>query len=844
MNLVLSWIKDFVDIQLSLEDLARVLTMAGLEVEELHLVGLPKPKGGHLENVYSGLVWERDKFVVAQVEEVMPHPNADRLILCRLNDGTQEHIVLTGAPNLFEFKGKGLLEKPIKVAYAREGAQLYDGHRPGFAKITLKRMKIRGVESTSMICSEKELGISDEHEGIIILDNDAPIGTPLMDYMGDAVFKVAILPNMIHTACMVGAAREIAAATNMPLRKPKPNLKGTGPSIQGNVNIHITDPVLNPRFMLGLVRNAQPKPSPYWVQLRLRLAGVCPINSIVDATNYVMLEVGEPLHSFDYDVLVKRAGGKTPTIITRAAKSGEKLTTLDNVERNLDDFTILVTDTAGPLALAGVMGGLKSEVTEKTTNILLESATWNFINTRRTVAAQRLQTEAGYRFSRNLHPALAELGVQLCLSRIAEWSGGEIAQGLVDAYPQPYTDPVLRIRTQDVKRSLGITLSSSKIKDLLSRLEFVCQVNKNEVQVKAPQYRTDIGQGVIGRADLMEEIARMYSYDKIPASRLADALPPQRNNPLEEYEQQIKYILVSLGLQEIINYRLTSPEEEQRICPADTPFKKIAYIELQNPISHDRRVLRRSLLASILQILEKNIRLRERLALFEIGPIFLPQQDSKLPKESIHLAIALTGLRQLTAWDKKVSQNIGFFDLKGILEALFAALHITGVIYQRDENARFHPGKCAHILIDGNRVGVFGELHPKVSENYNFNNKAVLGADLDLEALFNITPELYDSKTVPVYPPVLEDLAVIVDENISSAQIVDVIYKAGGKLLSDVRLFDIFRGEQIGAGKKSLAYSLTYQAEDRTLTDKKITKLRTQIIKELKRQLDARIRSQ
>ena len=296
----------------------------------------------------SGLTWERDKFVTAAILEVLPHPNADRLVLCKLDDGGAEPLtILTGAPNLYEFKGKGPLAAPIKVAYAREGARLYDGHQSGLVLTTLKRAVIRGVESFSMVCSEKELGISEEHEGVILLDTDAPVGVPLMDYMGDAVFNLNILPNMIRDASVLGVARELSALLGKPLRKPVTTMPSVGDPVEGKVAIQITEPALNPRFVLGLVRGVKPQPSPYKVQMRLRLAGMRPINSIVDATNYVMLEVGEPLHAFDYDVLVKRAEGKVPTIITRPAKQGEKLTTLDNVERELDDFTVLVCDTAG-----------------------------------------------------------------------------------------------------------------------------------------------------------------------------------------------------------------------------------------------------------------------------------------------------------------------------------------------------------------------------------------------------------------------------------------------------------------------------------------------------------------
>lgn len=467
MKVVLSWLKDFVDIDMTPEEVARTLTMIGLEVEEIRLVGLPADPNSGQEFKVTGLSWEPDKIVVAQIDEVMPHPNADRLVLCRLQDGQGEQIVLTGAPNLFEYKGKGPLEKPLKVAYAKEGAQIYDGHQPGQVLTTLKRAKIRGVESFSMVCSEKELGISEEHEGIIILDEDAPTGMPLVEYMGDVVFEVDILPNMIRNASMLGVARELAAVTGKQLRRPDAAYEAKGQPIEGMAAIQIEAPELNPRFVLGLITGVEPKESPYWVQRRLRLAGMRPINSIVDATNYVMLEIGEPLHAFDYDVLVERAGGKPPTIITRTAQQGEKLTTLDGVERTLDDFTVLVCDTAGSLSIAGVMGGLESEVTGKTRNVLLEGANWNYINVRRTMASQKMTSEAGWRFSRGVHPELSPYGVQLGLKRMLEWGGGVVHQGLIDNYPQPAKDPEVCLTTRDIRRLLGIDLNAQQIADLL-----------------------------------------------------------------------------------------------------------------------------------------------------------------------------------------------------------------------------------------------------------------------------------------------------------------------------------------------------------------------------------------
>lgn len=848
MKIPLSWLKDFVDIDLGLEDLAHLLTMIGLEVDEIRLVGLSVAQNKKHEFPISGLSWERDKIVVAQVNEVMPHPNADRLVLCRLLDGEKEHIVLTGAPNLYPYKGQGPLSTPLKVPYAKEGAQIYDGHQPGQVLTILKRAKIRGVESYSMICSEKELGISDEHEGVIILDADAPTGEALVDYMGDAVFDIDIQPNMARDACILGVAREIAAATDKPLRKPKFEISTDGASIKGKAAIKITNPELNPRFVLGLVYDVKHKASPYWVGRRLRLAGMRPINSVVDATNYAMLEIGEPLHAFDYDVLVERAGGKPPTIITRVAQAGEKLTTLDGVEHVLDDFNVLVTDTAGALSVAGIMGGAESEVTDKTVNVLLEGASWNYINIRRTMASQRMDSEAGYRMARGVHPEVALMGEKSCLQRMAQWSEGKIAADLVDEYPLVYSDPVVQVTPAIVRRLLGIELSPHQITALLKRLEFECQVDGDVVTVNSPPHRMDIGTGTTGQADVVEEIARMYGYDNIPATRMADMLPPQRNNPVVEKEDRLLDLLVAMGLQEVISYRLTTPEREARpyLTVADAP-----YVRLQNPISLERSHLRRSLLASVLETVERNIRLTEGLALFEIGPVFLPEEGQELPLELRRLAIVLTGKRQATRWkvsnaesaNSTAAQDFNFFDLKGILEMLFEALHLDGIAFKPDDFSAFNPGKCASICLGEHQLGVMGELHPLVKERYDFSNVAVIAADLHLDALLSMVGVNSVVGSIPVFPPVLEDIALVVTEDIPADRIINLIYQTGGKLLVDVRLFDIFRGKQIGEGKKSLAFSLTYQAVDRTLTDEEAAAVRNRIVRRLEQELGAKLRS-
>lgn len=854
MKLPLSWLQEFVNIDgLSVEEIAKKLTLAGLEVDEIRYVGWQMPDGsGRHEFKTSGISWDKDKIVVAEIREVMPHPNADRLVLCDLYDGQVEHTVLTGAPNLFEYKGKGKLPNTIKVAYAKEGAQIYDGHQPGQVLVTLKRAKIRGVESYSMVCSEKELGISEEHEGILMLDADAPVGMPLVDYMGDAVLDISILPNMGHCANVLGVARELAALTNRPLKKPEVRLQTEGSPIDGLVSIEISNPDLNPRFVLGLIRDIQIKPSPYWVQRRLRLAGMRPIDCIVDATNYAMLELGEPLHAFDYDVLVKRANGKPVVISTRAARDGEKLTTLDDVERTLNPLNVLVCDETGSLSIAGVMGGLESEVTAETRNVLLEGAAWNFINIRRTAFGHNLHSEASFRFSRGVHPALAKPGVQRGLEYMAAWSGGKVAPGLVDEYPLPPKDPVVEVTPQDVKRLLGIDLSAQEIADLLRRIEFECKVEGEKVIAQTPPLRMDIGEDVVGLADVLEEVARLYGYDNIPETRMADELPPQVGNPVNEWEEHLRDQLVALGLQEVVSYRMTYPEREARLLAASAgsawpvgqdgqTLRERDYVKVANPIAPEKSVLRRSLLSSVLDALERNIRLREGLALFEIGPIFEPS-GSELPIETTKLAIALTGQRDETAWDVKTSPVMDFYDIKGRIERLLAGFRLTDVTYAPADSIPYlHPGKAAEVTVNGKVIGVFGELHPLVKDKYEFEGAPVLVAEFDLATMRELESE-YEVETVPDVPPVLEDIALILDESIPAAQVEALIRQTGGKVLADVKLFDVYRGEQIGAGKKSLAYSLTYQAE-KTLTDQEAAAIRNKIVRRLENELGAKLRS-
>ncbi|MEN9564326.1 MAG: phenylalanyl-tRNA synthetase beta chain [Chloroflexota bacterium] len=845
MKIPLSWLKDFIDLDgLSVEDIARKLTLAGMEVDEILYVGLPMPvykEGEKHEFKTNGIGWDKEKLVVAEIREVKAHPNADKLTLLDLYDGQQDQVVLTGAPNIFHLKGTGKLEKPIKVAYAKEGTTLYDGHAEGQVLMTLKRAKIRGVDSYSMVCSEKELGITEESDGIILLDDDAPVGMSLADYMGDAVLDISILPNMARNANVIGIARELAAMLGRELKvessrlQVQPSTSNLQP-VTDLVEIEITDPELNPRFVAGLICNVEIKPSPYQIQRRLKLAGVRAISNIVDATNYAMIEYGEPLHAFDYDVLKKRAGDKKIKISTRAAKDGEKLKTLDGNERTLTAMNVLVCDEKGSLSLAGVMGGSESEVTDNTKNILLEGAAWNFINIRRTAKQHNLPSEASFRFSRGVHPAMAEGGVTLGMKYMAEWAGGAVAPDLVDAYPLPPKDAVVEITVNDVKRWLGIDLTLAQIAELLSRLEFKCEVMSDKVRVTAPNHRMDIGEGVVGVADVLEEVARSYGYDNIPTTTMADALPPQVGNPVHEWEEHLRDLMVALGLQEVVSYRMTSPEKESRITHYDD------YVRLANPIAPEKSVLRRSLVASVIDSLEKNIRYNEAFSFFEIGSVFVPHKN-ELPDEPRKLAIAMTGLREATAWDVKESPKLDFFDLKGRVELMLSGLRLTNISYTATSAySHLHPGKAAEVKAGDVVIGVFGEMHPLVKEQYELGDSPMLVAEFDLDTMRTIAPT-YGIKTIPETPSMYEDIALIVDESVKAETVEALIKQTGGRSVTNVRLFDLYRDEKIGAGKKSLAYALTYQAEDKTLTDADAAAIRNKIVKRLEKEVGAKLRS-
>ncbi|HEX2253215.1 MAG TPA: phenylalanine--tRNA ligase subunit beta [Thermoanaerobaculia bacterium] len=859
MRVPLRWLREYVDLPDDVPALAHRLTMAGLEVEEIRAVGLPLP-GGDVGTKVSGLEWPAESFVVADLVEVREHPGADRLVLADVFDGSATHTVVTGADNVLALRGRGRLEPPVKVALAREGARLYDGHRSGRHLTTLQAAEIRGVESRAMVCSEKELGISDEHEGVIVLDPDAPAaGTPLAEHLGDLVLEIAITPNMVRNACVVGVAREVAALTGAALRLPSFEVEAAGEPVGARVEIEIRDPELNPRFTLLLVEGVASQPSPYWMQHRLRLAGMRPHHLAVDVTNYVMLELGHPLHAFDYDVLVERdrqaAGDEresVPRIITRRAGPEDRLTTLDGVERRVDDFTPLVCDRLGVLSLGGVMGGEESEVSESTTRVLLEAAAWEPIAIRRTVKAQQLQhSEAGYRFSRGVHPDLAPLANRRAAELLRRLSGGRVAPGMVDEYPRPAEPVVVDLPLAEVERLLGIALPADEVRGILESLEFTVEpAGEGVLRATAPGHRLDIGTGIVGRADLVEEIARIYGYHRIPETQIADAMPPQRANPELEAEEAVRDALVRLGLQEVMTYRLTSPEREARVRRYADETGPPEAIGIENPIAADRTILRRTLLPTLLEVVAHNLRFRDTVEVFEIGKVFhgRPYRDGAgelLPDEPLALGIVLTGFGAPEGWAGSGGgerEPMGFFELKGVLAELLDALHVSGVTWESADDAAYHPGRTARVLAGGEPLALAGELHPDVRAAFDLGERPVLVAEVDLPRLLGALSDRPRVEPLPRFPALVEDIAVLVDDAVTSATLEALIRRAGAPLLRDVELFDLYRGEQVGAGRKSLAYRLTFRSDERTLTDEDAATTRQRIVAALESEAGATLR--
>ena len=850
MLVPVSWLRDFVDIDAPVELLAERLTVAGLEVAHLKYIGLPQRTVPGLRMPSSDhLVWDRDKLLLARIVEVKAHPNADRLVLAMVDfGGERQEQCVTGATNLFRYKEEGPIDPPIWSAFAMEGAEVWDGHSDKPKRMTLKGKELRGIYNKSMVCSEKELGISDEHEGVIVMEQEAHYvaGAPLADVLGDVVLDIEFTPNLARCFSMIGVAREVAAILGVEMRYPSYDFLAAGDPIAGQVKIDIREPALNPRFTLALLRDTAVKESPFWMQHRLKLIGQRPRNNIVDVTNYLTFELGQPMHAFDYDKLMERAGG-TPTIVTRLPDPGEQLETLDGVRRDLGPETILVADSAGALSLGGVIGGGETEISASTRNVLLEAAAWNNISIRKTIREQKAHTEASTRFSRGVHPSQAILGCQRGIELMRQLGGGTIARGILDAYPGPPDKVTVEVSIERINRLLGMEVTIEQAEQVLRLLEFKVTVAGDVIRATAPDHRLDISADpVVGQHDLLEEIARIIGYDQIPDTIMADEMPPQRENTTVLLEERIRDILVGSGLYEVINYRFTSRESEALLVPsgAKSSLPCAEYVEIANPAVSERDALRHTLMINMLENASNNARYQQTQQVFEIGKVYLGAGDL-LPEEPLRLGILLTGPRSQAWWGGGGSAGeMDFFDLKGVVESLLHALHISDFSIERGTHSSFHPGRSADLLVAGENIGSFGELHPEVAARFKLTETKLLYGEFALAPLIRQHQRLHAIKALPTTPAVLEDIALVVNANTPASEVEAVIRQAGGRLLKDALLFDVYTGDPIPAGKKSLAYALTYQDENKTLTDKNAAKIRKKIIGAARHRLKAELRSQ
>jgi phenylalanyl-tRNA synthetase beta chain len=825
MNVTLNWLKNYIDFELSPSELADRLTMLGIEVESV------KQLGAELGGV-----------VVGSVGSIKPHPNADKLVLCQVDIGEPEELqIVCGAPNVRE----GMLAPVATI-----GATLPVG-------LTIKRAKLRGETSHGMLCSEKELGLSEDAAGLMELPTDTPLGISLSAALGldDVVFELEITPNRPDCLSLIGVAREIRAETGNPLKLPQVDFNEDETDIREITSVTIEAPDLCPRYAARVIRGVKVGQSPAWLQQRLESVGVGVINNIVDITNFVLMEYGQPLHAFNYHKLAENR------IVVRRATAGENITTLDEIDRELTSDMLVIADAEKPVALAGIMGGYDSEITETTADVLLESAYFNPSSIRATAKALGISTEASYRFERGADPGVVLAALDRAAQLIAELAGGSICKGVVDVYPgqQPLTE--IQLRPERVNFILGTTLDTSEMVQILSDLGFDVEEASTEngqgdeetsplrsdeetsplrsdeetspLRVTVPTFRSDVTREI----DLIEEIARVYGYDNIPTTLPKGDIPVPAPNLSAEIRKHIKHFLLAAGMMEAINYSFCDPNSFDKIrCAADHPFRDV--LKLRNPLSPEMSVLRTTLLPSLLENAQHNRNHQiDTIALFEIGSVFIRNGAEKEPER-------VTGILAGQVGDGVYSnpyREPDFYDIKGLVEGILEVCGIVDYTLEKTDAPTFHPGRNAAVLSSTKQIGIFGEAHPEVLENYDLPYKAYL-FDFDMEALVDAAIFSKRFEPISIYPTVERDLAIVVDQEILSDMPTGLIYATGGELVESVRLFDVYEGEQVPEGKKSLAYAITYHSATETLTDKAVNALHDKVVKRLNQELGAELR--
>ena len=792
MKVSLKWLREYVPVSLEPKELAHKLTMAGIEVGEVEEVGE---------------AWEG--VCVGRVREVNKHPNADRLSLCIVDTPGETHEVICGAPNVAAGQN---------IAFARVGAELFDGHSG--KPVKLKAAKIRGVVSNGMICSEKELGMSEEHEGILVLPEDAPPGMPLLEYLGDSILELELTPNRPDCLSMLGVAQEVAALTGGRVTAPEVAYAEEERSAGEMATVEIADPGLCGRYTASIVSGLKIGPSPVWMQERLKACGMRPINNVVDVTNYVMMEYGQPLHAFDYDKV------KDHRIIVRRARAGERLLTLDGEDRPLDPEMLVITDPDGPVGLAGVMGGANTEVTEDTKILLLESANFNNVNIRRISTRLRLRSEASLRFDKGLSPELPPKGLRRASQLLAELAGGTVAKGIIDVYPGAREKVPVHLTEARIEQVLGISIGMDKVRGVLESLAFECEESEeNGLKVWAPYWRTDIGI----EDDLVEEVARISGYDDIPTTPLSGRIPPNVPDDARALRDAVKDILAGCGMQEVVNYSLSDVKGLENAGLGH--LAELNPLKVANPLRVEQEYLRLSLRPVLLANVEHNKKYHHGpLLMFEAGKVYIPK-NGELPDEQEVLAGVVTG-------DPEDPMD-GFLRAKGVLEMMLGRLGVDGQ-FERGEGEGLHPGRVVQVSARGERLAVMGEVHPKVVEAFDIEGASVHVFEVDLAKLRAHLPAAKRYRPVSRYPGALRDLALIVDTDTPSRAVQEVIESF--PLVTSVDLFDVYTGDQVSEGKKSLAFRVLYQSPSRTLGEHEVNMVQAQLLEKLGRETGAVLR--
>jgi len=826
MKITLNWLKQYVDFDWSPDQLAERLTMLGLEVEGVH------PIAGEFEGV-----------VVAQILTRDPVPGADKLSVCKVHDGRGERTIICGAQN----------HQPgdkVPLILPNHALPLKPGQKEPFV---IKERKVFGIVSQGMMCSPAELGLSADAEGLMILPADAPVGQPFAEYLGraggDVVYDLEVTPNRPDLNSVIGIAREVAALTGHPLRIPEASVPESATRCEDLVTVRIEAPDLCPRYTARVVQGVKIGPSPDWLRSTLEKVGLRSINNVVDVTNYVMLETGQPLHAFDYHLIAKGAEGK-PTIVVRRAQDGELFVTLDGQKHTLTGEMLLIADEQKGIALAGVMGGQNSEINDQTVDVLIESACFNPTNIRRTSKALGLRTDASYRFERGADIEVNDYASRRCAQLILQTAGGRLAAGLVDAYPQPLPPREITLRFQKTDALLGIAIPPTEQARLLQALGLELQGQTADTATfRVPSWRVDLKR----ERDLMEEIERLYGVEKVPATPPRGAIGANPFDAVHDQIAEVRRILTGLGLNEAQGQTLISDAAARLLVPPES------VILLANPLSSDMNALRPSLLPGLIDSLRHNVsRKNADVALFEVGRVFqravraaradskqgqsrAPEADSAF-KEERRVAIALTGQRQPTFWSgSERGAKFDLNDLKGFVEELLEQFGVRGVSYARrpDSTALFLESAVIHL--GKLPLGELGLLLPTLARQHDLRDPVLL-AELNLDLLLARRASSKTFKPLPAFPAVRRDVAMLVAETVTHEAVLQVVKQARPANLESVELFDVFRGKNVPPGQKSLAYAFTYRSAERTLTDAEVNAAHEALVAELKQKLPAVVR--